>query len=414
MHRLREQAKIKQQQLIAEYETLLQQAPIGIYLVDSDFRLRQVNPVAQPVFGNIPGLIGRDFDEVIHILWTKDYADELVRIFRHTLDTGEPYATNERAEKRLDRGVTEYYEWRVDRIPLPDGTHGVVCYFRDISVQVKARTALAQSEKLYRELAETLERQVRERTFELESQNVALEKQSEEVRNLSARLLQSQDEERRRVARELHDSAGQTLAALAMEHAHIAASLKVHAPELVKELDPVEKLVRLLVQEIRTTSYLLHPPLLDELGLAGALRWYVEGLVERSGLNIQLELAEDFGRLSSEMELTVFRIVQEALTNVHRHSGSKEASIRIARDNSHVVVEIRDKGRGISPERLKQAQSQGLGVGLRGMRERVHQLHGIIKINSDHSGTAIHATFPIAEQVEPSPEVISIPSAPSA
>jgi PAS domain S-box-containing protein len=135
-----------------KYETLLNQAPIGVYLVDADFRIRNVNPTALQVFGDIPDLIGRDFDEVIHLLWTKEYADEIVRLFRHTLETGESYETPERAERRIDRDVTEYYEWRIDRIEMPDDGYGVVCYFRDISSQAQARKALAESEERYRSL----------------------------------------------------------------------------------------------------------------------------------------------------------------------------------------------------------------------------------------------------------------------
>jgi PAS domain S-box-containing protein len=123
----------------AEFETLLNQAPLGVYLVDADFRIRDVNPVALPVFGDIPGgVIGRDLDDVIHILWEKEYADEIVSTFRHTLETGESHITPERAEYRADRGVTEYYDWRLDRIVLPDGSFGVVCYFRDISDRKRA------------------------------------------------------------------------------------------------------------------------------------------------------------------------------------------------------------------------------------------------------------------------------------
>ncbi|HEX5508689.1 MAG TPA: response regulator [Pseudolabrys sp.] len=139
MANIRRDAERALRQRTAQFEILLNQAPIGVYLVDADFRLREVNPVARPVFGDIPDLIGRDFDEVIHVLWEKDYADELVRIFRHTLETGEPYATPERAGYRIDRSVTEYYEWRLDRIVLPDGRFGVVCYFRDIAADVQAR-----------------------------------------------------------------------------------------------------------------------------------------------------------------------------------------------------------------------------------------------------------------------------------
>ena len=125
-----------------QFETLLNEAPMGVYLVDADFRICEVNPAAQPLFGDIPDLIGRDFDEIMHILWPKAYADELVERFRHTLNTGEPYATQERGERRLDRGVNEYYEWRVNRILRPEGRYGVVCYFRDIAEHVLARSHL--------------------------------------------------------------------------------------------------------------------------------------------------------------------------------------------------------------------------------------------------------------------------------
>jgi PAS domain S-box-containing protein len=151
------QAKEALRQRSAQYETLLNQAPLGVYLVDADFRIRQVNPIALPVFGNIPDLIGRDLDEVLRILWTKEYADEVVRIFRRTLETGEPYETPERIEYRIDRQMMEYYEWRVDRIPLPEGGYGVVCYFRDISAQVRARETIKESEERFRKLAAIVE-----------------------------------------------------------------------------------------------------------------------------------------------------------------------------------------------------------------------------------------------------------------
>jgi PAS domain S-box-containing protein len=132
-----------------QFETLLNEAPLGVYLVDADFKLQAVNPTARPVFGDIPDLVGRDFDEVIHILWPEDYADEIARLFRHTLETGEPFVTPEQIEERRDRKVREYYEWRINRIPLPEGRYGVVCYFRDISAQVRARQ---QRELLINEL----------------------------------------------------------------------------------------------------------------------------------------------------------------------------------------------------------------------------------------------------------------------
>ncbi len=123
----------------AQHETLFNQSPLGVYLIDADFRIREVNPVARPAFGDIPNLIGRDLDQVVHILWEKRFADEVAEIFRHTLATGEPYVAPERAAYRIDRNVTEYYEWRLDRITLPEGRFGVVCHFRNIAAQVQAR-----------------------------------------------------------------------------------------------------------------------------------------------------------------------------------------------------------------------------------------------------------------------------------
>ncbi len=140
-----------------QVESLLNHAPFGVYLVDAYFRIREVNPVALSVFGDVPGgLIGRDFDEVAHTLWERQYADEMVAIFRETLETGHPYITPERAEYRIDRGATEFYEWRVDRITLPEGRYGVVCYFRDISAHVEARAAIAESEEQRRRAAKGL------------------------------------------------------------------------------------------------------------------------------------------------------------------------------------------------------------------------------------------------------------------
>lgn len=144
-------------------------------------------------------------------------------------------------------------------------------------------------------------------------------------------------------------------------------------------------------------SYLLHPPLLDESGLAQALRWYIRGLKERSGLDTALSIPEDFGRLSREMELAMFRVVQECLTNVHRHSQSTKALIRIARDGDHVFLEVQDEGNGMSPDKLRQIQSHGWGLGIRGMRERVRQLKGHLGIESNSQGTKVSVTFPAAQ-----------------
>ena len=270
---------------------------------------------------------------------------------------------------------------------------------RDITEAKRGQEALRQSEDRFRRLAETLEEQVRARTEELEVRNAEVMQQSERLRDLSTRLLQAQDDERRRVARELHDSAGQILAGLSLELATIAKSSPENAPLIAEAIEHSQQLVVELTEGIRTMSYLLHPPLLDETGLEEALRCYVRGLGERSGLEVALEIPGDFERLSSEAELVIFRIVQEALTNIHRHSHSRTALIRIGRDATSVSVEVQDCGQGIPRRKLSEIQSHGSGVGIRGMRERVRQLKGEMKIESDARGTTVAVTFPVAEVV---------------
>ena len=212
------------------------------------------------------------------------------------------------------------------------------------------------------------------------------------------RLMKAQDEERRRIARELHDSAGQTLAVLGMSLAQLVHRAEGIAPELAREGKEIEAMVQQLHREIRTTSYLLHPPLLDESGLASALSWYVEGLAERSDVAITLNVADNVGRLPSDMELAIFRVVQECLTNIHRHSGSKTALIRVGREGESLRTEVRDKGKGISPERLLEIQSRGSGVGIRGIRERIRLFHGEMKIESKGSGTAVIVSIPMPRE----------------
>ena len=210
-------------------------------------------------------------------------------------------------------------------------------------------------------------------------------------------LMKVQDEERRRIARDLHDSAGQTLTVLGLSLAQLVQKAEDVAPELAREGKEIEEVVQQLHREIRTTSYLLHPPLLDEAGLNSALSWYVQGVAERSGMAIDLNIPDSFGRLPADIELAIFRVVQECLTNIHRHAQSKTAFIRIARENGSVCIEVRDEGKGISPDRLAEIQARSSGVGIAGMRERLRQFCGTIKIESDQFGTRVLATIPIAK-----------------
>ena len=255
-------------------------------------------------------------------------------------------------------------------------------------------TARKEAEENFRKLAQTLDAEVRARTRELEEQ-------SNQVRELSWRLLRSQDEERRHIARELHDSAGQTLTVLGMSLAQLVQKTGRSAPELASEAEQIQETVQQLHREIRTTSYLLHPPLLDENGLYSAISWFLQGLLERSGLEVQFDISKEFGRLPRELELVIFRLVQECLTNIHRHSESETASIRIACESNQIALDIRDQGKGMSPARLAAIQSGRSGVGIGGMRERLRQFEGTMNIESDGSGTRIFATIPLPKGASP-------------
>jgi signal transduction histidine kinase len=216
------------------------------------------------------------------------------------------------------------------------------------------------------------------------------------VRDLTTQVLHLQDEERRRLARELHDGVGQLLAALSMNLGSIANDLE-RLSETANKVADSSALVSDMTRDIRTISYLLHPPLLDEVGLRPALQVYIEGFAERSKISVDLDLSEDFGRLPRDTETAVFRFVQECLTNVHRHSESLVAHVRVTRSDGRVEVEVRDKGKGIPAEKISELTVTGSpGVGLRGMKERLAQLGGNLEINSNGNGTAIVARLPVA------------------
>ena len=229
--------------------------------------------------------------------------------------------------------------------------------------------------------------------------DVTQRKQAEEnFRQLSARLLQLQDEERRRLARELHDSTGQMLAALNMILIPLIQSGPGLDPEARNAISECILIVKDLSNEVRTMSHLLHPPLLDEAGLSSAVRWYLEGFSERSKIRAELQMPDEIGPLPSDLETAIFRIVQESLTNVHRHAASPTVSVFIWRTPDEIRVEIKDEGKGISPEKRAELDLPGkTGVGLRGMRERVRQLGGTLEIHTrqDRSGTVVIACLPL-------------------
>jgi two-component system, NarL family, sensor kinase len=210
----------------------------------------------------------------------------------------------------------------------------------------------------------------------------------------ASRLQNMQDEERKRIARELHDSVGQLLAAISMNIGIVQSQAHQLDSKVARAVSDNAVLVEQVSSEIRTISHLLHPPLLDLAGLASALRWYVDGFSERSKIRVDLEIPPDFGRLTSEMEIAIFRIVQECLTNIHRHSGSAAAEIRLRKEGNELMVQVRDNGKGIPEEKQRELTASGLGFG--GMRERLRQLGGTLEIQSDGAGTLVSAILKVA------------------
>ena len=241
---------------------------------------------------------------------------------------------------------------------------------------------------------------------ELIETNEALRVSEVSLRQLSARLLKLQDEERRRIARDLHDTTGQKIAVLSMTIDRLAKLVDLKKPDVAEALAESRDVVGKIGEEIRTLSYLLHPPLLDECGLASAVLWYLEGFKKRSGIQLNINIDDDLVRLSTDAETALFRVLQESLTNVHRYSGSPSADIRIFQSDAKIHLEIVDHGKGIraAADRSSFAGTPTLGVGIPGMRERVRQLGGQLEVEFRSDGTRVHASLPVKVSADESAE----------
>jgi signal transduction histidine kinase len=342
-----------------------------------------------------PGHISA-FGEMVALLWQQGYGEAAVRLEQLWNNMSRIYPLSLRCAYPMSGFDRE--------------EHGdlflKICAEHSHVIPVESYSALANEEQRLRSIsllqqkAQALEVEVAERKqaeetlrrtqTELES---IVEQRTTALRQLSSRLLRLQDTERRRIARELHDSLGQILVGLKL---HVDTLRKT--PQSEELWSEAEQLLQQCMSEVRTLSYLLHPPTMDAAGFASAARWYVEGFGQRSGIKITLDTPDNLGRLSDSIELALFRVLQEALTNVHRHSGASEAQVSILEDVGQVVLEIKDNGRGMPAELLShfRATGSGMGVGLGGIRERAWELGGRLEVDSDSSGTLVRVAMPVS------------------
>jgi len=234
------------------------------------------------------------------------------------------------------------------------------------------------------------------RTALLVEKSRQIEDANARLRAMSVHLMRAQDEERRKIARDLHDSVGQYLSAINMTLAPLVQRAKEFPPKLAAGVAEAVEISRACAAEVRTISHLLHPPLLDEMGLSAAVRWYAEGFAARSAIQVQVEVPSDLDRFGDDIEIALFRVLQESLTNVHRHSGSKLARVAVGADARQVWLEVRDHGKGL-PQKDGQPAFRP-GVGTSGMLERIEELHGSLEFRSDQTGTVVKAVIPLREE----------------
>jgi signal transduction histidine kinase len=383
------------------YRTLFDLAPVAVYSCDVSGVIRDYNNRAAELWGRKPQL--GDTDERFCGSFKLYRPDGSFMPHEQCpmgdVLTGKIPGTHD-AEVHIERPDGSRIIVIVNIAPLKDDrgeiTGAINCFY-DVTERKKADEALRESitERIRAEKA------LRENEVQLRLANDRLEsvvqKRTASLRHLSAKLIRSQDEEHRRIARNLHDSLGQYLTSIKMDLESLRRSDSPNKYDILSSaLESVER----SMAEIRTLSCLLHPPLLDEVGFASAARWYTDEFAKRSGIKVMLDLPEGVDRLPELVRIALFRILQESLTNVHRHSGSSAVEVHLKTSEHQAVFTVRDFGRGMPAELIQGSQTNGehFGVGLSGMRERVNDLGGDFEIQSCGDGTAITVAIPLASE----------------
>ncbi len=348
------------------FVSLVEHSPLGIYVVDSQFRLAIVSRGAMPAFRNVTPLIGRDFAEAMHIIWPEPFASEAIGIFRHTLQTGEPYLSSGLSQKRLDLETVESYEWQTNRVTLADGQYGVVCYFFDTTRLQQAHEAVRQSEEEQRTFTVQLESLVNERTKELVRSQGRL-------RDLATELNLTEQRERKRLATDLHDYLAQLLVVGRM---HVNRIRQQPEGSLIDKLD--ETLDEALTYT-RTLVAQLSPPFFQEFGLPYAFKWLAEQLKLR-GLRVTVEVEDARPLVTEDHAILLFQAARELLINVMKHAGTDQARLAMTTRDGTVHIEVTDEGCGFheaaSSQVANERTSHVPGFGLFSIRERMIAMGG--------------------------------------
>lgn len=386
----------------ALFAALLNQAPIGVYVLDDQLRIVQVNPRALPLFRKIHPLLGRSFSEVVHILWPKRVADAAEKRFRHTLKTGESYQSPEFVERRKDTRVREAYEWQVQRVTLPSGDHRVVCFFNDITERKRAEEDRRRVEVLAASNAKLEQEIVRRQAVEAaltSSEHIAREllaqslELQEKVRQMSHQNLLALENQRKEISHELHDKISQVLIGINVRLAVFTRTAAVDPLAIA----PVRELVEESVRIVHDYARELRPAMLDQLGLIPSLRSYIDELPKLKGRKIFFKASPGVEALDNDKRTVLYRVAQEALVNVAKHSRARNVSVTLRLARAGVCLEISDDGKAFDVDLLSSPKwSQRLG--LTGMRERVEMVNGVFSILSARGkGTTIRAVIPVGK-----------------
>ena len=390
----------------ALFSALIEQAPFGVYVVDAKFRMQQVNRKARPAFQKVHPLLGRGFSEIIHLLWPKKVADQLEKRFRHTLTTGEPYQSPEFTARRQDIGEKEIYEWQIQRVILPAGEHGVVCFFNNITERKRAEETQRRVEVLAasnRKLHEEIMRRhaVEESLRKSEQHQTQLLKQSrvmqEQLRQLSRQILTAQEEERREISRELHDVIAQTLSGINVRLAALKKGAVLDTGNLARNIARTQRQVEKSVDIVHQFARELRPPVLDDLGLIPALHTFMKSFTTRTGVRTRLTAFAAVEKLEGSKRTVLYRVAQEALTNVVRHAKASRVDVSIQKLPDSICMRIKDDGKSFDAERVLRTTGKGR-LGLLGMRERLQMVGGCFEVESaPGQGTTIVAHLPLGK-----------------